>query len=273
MKYRRSPAEGQTPVNRDDLIGRNQSAMRLFEECINNNDIGLGRCLIDDDARFTTPVSPTPLRGAEGYLSVVTLMRASFPDIRWKLERMVADGHTAAVQWLCSGTFTGNRPFAGISPNGRGFSTVVMNFYSFNDDGKIVGDTAAAGVAGIVQGIKEPAAGDGSPGAFCRLADKCTVPGLFARLRLKTAVEDDDDEIRERTKDEFYDPPCTDVLMSSNPLGQLEKLTAKILRTADDSLSCLKRDPDFAKDLVERRLQIVRIEADKLRTLIDALHD
>ena len=35
-----------------------------------------------DKAAFDTPVSPTPLYGAEGYLSVVTLMRKSFPDVQ-----------------------------------------------------------------------------------------------------------------------------------------------------------------------------------------------
>ena len=40
-----------------------------------------------------------------------------------------------------------------IEPNGRKFSTSVMNFYSFDADGKIVDDTAATGIAGILQGI------------------------------------------------------------------------------------------------------------------------
>ena len=33
------------------------------------------------------------------------------------------------------------------------FSTSVMNFYSFDEDGKIVDDVAATGIAGILQGI------------------------------------------------------------------------------------------------------------------------
>ena len=44
-------------------------------------------------------------------------------------------------------------PFAGIEPNGRSFATTVMNFYSFDDEGKIVNDVAAVGIAGILQGI------------------------------------------------------------------------------------------------------------------------
>ena len=134
-------------------ILRNRAIMLEFEKCINTNDLELGRRLISDAARFMTPVSPTPLAGAEGYLSIVTMMRASFPDVQWKLVNMVADEHTVAVQWLCSGTFSGNAPFAGLAPNGRKFSTTVMNFYSVDDDGKIVDDVAATGIAGILQGI------------------------------------------------------------------------------------------------------------------------
>ena len=134
-------------------IERNREAMRRFEKCINTNDLRLGEELISPSASFMTPVSPTPLHGASGYLSVVELMRQSFPDVQWKLQAMVADERTVAAYWICTGTFTGSAPFAGIHPNGRRFSASVMNFYSFNDDGKIIGDVAAAGLAGILQGI------------------------------------------------------------------------------------------------------------------------
>ena len=136
-----------------EIIERNRGAMRRFETCINTNDLALGEELISASAAFTTPVSPEPLYGAKGYLSIVELMRESFPDVQWKLVDMVADEKTVAVQWICSGTFTGKAPFAGITPNGRQFSTTVMNFYSFNAEGKIVGDVAATGIAGILQGI------------------------------------------------------------------------------------------------------------------------
>ena len=137
----------------NNKIERNRAAMREFEKCINTNDLELGRRLISETAQFMTPVSPTPLAGAEGYLSVVTMMRASFPDVQWKLVNMVADEHTVAVQWLCSGTFSGSAPFAGLTPNERKFCTTVMNFYSFDDNGKIIDDVAATGIAGILQGI------------------------------------------------------------------------------------------------------------------------
>lgn len=137
-----------------DPVERNKAAMRRFETCINENDLALGRELISEKAAFATPVSPEPLYGAEGYLSVVSMMRESFPDVHWTLEDMVADERTVAVRWTCTGTFTGTAPFAGVEPNGRSFSTSVMNFYSFDEDGKIVDDVAATGIAGILQGIR-----------------------------------------------------------------------------------------------------------------------
>ena len=140
-------------MNDQDKIERNRNAMRLFETCINTNDLTLGLQLIAEDAEFLTPVSPTPLKGAEGYLSVVEMMRKSFPDVQWKLENMVADAATVAVQWRCSGTFNGTRPFAGLAPNGRSFCATVMNFYSFNENGKIVDDVSADGIAEILREI------------------------------------------------------------------------------------------------------------------------
>ena len=140
-------------ARRGEAIERNRETMRRFEKCINTNDIALGEELIASSAAFSTPVSPTSLYGAKGYLSVVELMRQSFPDVQWKLENMVADETTVAVQWICTGTFTGSTPFAGLKPNGRKFTTTVMNFYTFDAEGKIVGDVAATGIAGILQGI------------------------------------------------------------------------------------------------------------------------
>lgn len=140
-------------LSSDAVIERNRAAMKRFETCINTNDLKLGEELISAKAAFMTPVSPTPLYGAAGYLSVVSLMRASFPDVQWKLEDMVADEKKVAVRWTCSGTFTGSVPFAGVEPNGRSFSTSVMNFYTFDEDGKIIDDVAAVGIAGILQGI------------------------------------------------------------------------------------------------------------------------
>ncbi len=69
----------------DEMRERNREAMRLFEKCINTNDIELGRKLIAETAAFKTPVSPTPLYGADGYLSVVSFHDAYVTDARFSV--------------------------------------------------------------------------------------------------------------------------------------------------------------------------------------------
>ena len=132
-------------------IDAHKAAMKRFEVMINTADSSIAKELVADDAPFFTPASSTPLYGGEGYLSVVHWMRRSFPDVQWKLEEMVAEGNVVAVRWILTGTHKGE--FMGTPPTGKHISTSVMNFYYFNDEGKITNDIAAEGMIGILRGI------------------------------------------------------------------------------------------------------------------------
>jgi len=143
----------QSTDRHQQLTERNMNSMREFEICINTCDETMAQKLIAADAPFYTPVSPKPLIGAAGYLSVVKMMRQSFPDVHWKLEEMVADEKKVAVRWTCSGTHTGPQPFYGVAASGKKFSACVMNFYYFDQDGKIYNDIAAEGLIAILRQI------------------------------------------------------------------------------------------------------------------------
>ena len=130
-------------------IERNKLTMQRFAECINTNDLALAEKLIADDAEFASLISPEKLYGGAGYLSVVDFMRKSFSDIRWEIVDMAAENDKVAVSWICSGTHDGN--FMGMAPTGKKFSFSAMNFYYFNDEGKIINDVAAKGLLGILE--------------------------------------------------------------------------------------------------------------------------
>lgn len=130
---------------------RNILAIKRFMTCINTNDKVLAEELIDSKAEFTTPVSEKPLYGGAGYLSVVDLMRKSFSDIRWEIVDMAAEDDKVAVSWICSGTHDGE--FMRLAPTGKKFSFSVMNFYYFNDEGKIINDVAAQGLFGLFSAL------------------------------------------------------------------------------------------------------------------------
>jgi len=134
-----------------NLIERNKKLMKKFETMINTADIELAKELIDSTALFYTPASPEALYGAEGYLSVVYWMRKGFPDVQWHIVDIVADNDKVAIKWDLTGTHKGE--FMGIKPTGKKISVCVMNFYYFNEDGKIINDVAAEGMIGILRGI------------------------------------------------------------------------------------------------------------------------
>lgn len=132
-----------------DIIERNKSLMKKFETMINTADEKLAQELVADDAPFYTPASPKPLYGGKGYLSVVHWMRKGFSDVQWKLEEMVADENKVAVRWTLTGTHDGD--FLGLAATGTKINTTVMNFYYFDENGKVINDIAAEGMIGILR--------------------------------------------------------------------------------------------------------------------------
>ena len=133
-------------------IESNTDKIKLFEQIINTADEVKAEELIDSNASFITPASPTPLYGAKGYLSLVHWLRKSFPDVQWHALDIVAQEDKVAVLWECTGTHKGD--FMGIPATGKAFKTTFMNIYYFNPAGKITKDVAAVGMIGIINALK-----------------------------------------------------------------------------------------------------------------------
>ena len=132
-------------------LERNKRNIERFKDCINTNDIALAEELIDSKAEFASLVSKDKLYGGSGYLSVVEFMRKSFSDIHWEIVDMAAEDDKVAVSWICSGTHDGE--FMGLPATGKKFEFSCMNFYYFNDEGKIINDVAAKGLIGIFEAL------------------------------------------------------------------------------------------------------------------------
>lgn len=130
---------------------QNINLMKKFEIMINTADEKLAKQLISDNASFFTPASDTPLYGWDGYLSVVQWMRKGFSNVHWKLEEMISGENKIAVRWTCTGTHDGE--FLNLQPTGKSFSACVMNFYYFDENGKIINDIAAEGMIAILRQI------------------------------------------------------------------------------------------------------------------------
>ena len=132
-------------------LERNKRNIECFRDCINTNDRTLAEELIDSKAEFASLVSKDKLYGGSGYLSVVEFMRKSFSDIHWEIIDMAAEEDKVAVSWTCSGTHDSD--FMGLPATGKKFEFSCMNFYYFNDEGKIINDVAAKGLIGLLEAL------------------------------------------------------------------------------------------------------------------------
>lgn len=132
-------------------IETNKQMMLKFVEFINTANEELSKVLISEDAIFYAPTNPEPYKGPSGYMEVLAMMRGGFPDIRWEIEEMVAEGDMIAVLFTLQGTHQGN--FFGIPPTGKKVNVNAMNFYYFVN-GKIVKEYGQPDIFGLLQQIQ-----------------------------------------------------------------------------------------------------------------------
>ena len=108
---------------------------RLFEEVWNRGKVSLLDTLIGAAYVDHNP-SPGQPAGTPGVKGKVESLRACFPDLRFTLEELVAEGDLVAARYSWRGTHKGEA-FLGIPPSGKAILVRGMDFFRLRD-GKIV---------------------------------------------------------------------------------------------------------------------------------------
>ncbi|MGR9162406.1 ester cyclase [Rhizobium leguminosarum] len=129
---------------------RNKMAMRRFVEFINTASEQLAAELIASEAIFHVPGRQEPLRGPDGYLEIIGMMRGGFPDIQWTLEEIIAEDDKIAARFTMRGTHHG--PFLGVEPTGKSITVQAVNFYRLAD-GKFVEERGQPDLLSLLQQI------------------------------------------------------------------------------------------------------------------------
>jgi steroid delta-isomerase-like uncharacterized protein len=124
--------------------------MNRFVQFINTADARLAVELVSSEAVFHVPGRPAPVRGPEGYLDIIGMMRGGFPDIEWALEESVVEGDVIAARFTMRGTHRG--PFFGVPPSGKKIAVQALNIYRLSN-GKIVSEVGQPDFLGLLQQI------------------------------------------------------------------------------------------------------------------------
>ncbi|MGA2811471.1 MAG: ester cyclase [Candidatus Acidiferrum sp.] len=93
---------------------------RLFEELWNKGNLSLADQLFTPNYTHHDSSSPDFGNGPESERKRATLYRNAFPDIRFTVEDITAEGETVVARWSCHGTHKGD--LNGVAPTGKQFT-------------------------------------------------------------------------------------------------------------------------------------------------------
>jgi steroid delta-isomerase-like uncharacterized protein len=121
-------AGGAAPIAADDAANK-KLVQRYFTEMLNEGRVAVADEILAADAQFTNP--PTAVTSREDLKKVVTGLRAAFPDFRFEVAEVVAEGDTVAARWTLTGTHRG--PLQGFEATGKTIRVTGMDFFHFKD--------------------------------------------------------------------------------------------------------------------------------------------
>ena len=104
---------------------------RLFEEVWNKGHQAVADELLASTYTHHDSSSPEFGRGPESEKKRANLYRNAFPDIRFTVEDLIAEGEMVTARWSCHGTHKGD--LNGIAPTGKQFNTTGISIARFTN--------------------------------------------------------------------------------------------------------------------------------------------
>ena len=120
---------------------------RFFEELLSRDDIAVADELLSPGFRFYFAGSPDPMN-LESYKEFLVARRAAFPDRRFVVEDMIAEGDKVSVRFTMHGTHKGE--FRGIAPSGKEVTMTGIDTIRLSD-GKMVEDRVEVDQLGMMR--------------------------------------------------------------------------------------------------------------------------
>ena len=120
---------------------------RFFEELLSTDNLALADELLSPGFRFFFADSPDPL-DLKSYKGFLATRRAAFPDRRFVVEDMIAEGDKVSARFTVRGTHNGE--LWGISPSGTGVTMTGIDMIRLSE-GKMVEDRVEVDQLGMMK--------------------------------------------------------------------------------------------------------------------------
>src|SRR5215207_9514189 len=120
---------------------------RFFEELLSADNLAVADELLSPGFRFYFAGSPDPM-DLERYKEFLVARRAAFPDRRFVVEDMIAEGEKVSARFIMRGTHKGE--FRGIAPSGREVKMTGIDMIRL-EEGKMVEDRVEVDQLGMMR--------------------------------------------------------------------------------------------------------------------------
>jgi predicted ester cyclase len=134
--------------SKTDMTQKNKQTAIAADQAVNNHDSdGLFKDATPDFIDYGDGSMP-PVKGLDSNKMYFKMFLAAFPDIKGENLMTVAEGNQVIIYGDWSGTFKG--PLMGIKPTGKSFKFKDVDFFTFNDEGKITEHRSAQSMAALL---------------------------------------------------------------------------------------------------------------------------
>ena len=98
---------------------------KLYDEILNNGKLELLNQVVSDEY-----IGPRGIKGPKGFAEAVKPVIMAFPDIKWTIEDIIAEGDKVMVKWSWTGTNRGS--FDGFPPTNKVVHHNAINIFQFS---------------------------------------------------------------------------------------------------------------------------------------------
>jgi steroid delta-isomerase-like uncharacterized protein len=131
------------------VLGENKElARRMIEEVWNKQNIAAAELMIAPKYVGHDPATPGDISGIGGFRRFFNQYTSAFPDQRFTIDDLIAEGDRVVTRWSVEGTHTG--PLPGIPPTGKRIR-VTGTTISRIENGKIAEDYIHWDALGLMQ--------------------------------------------------------------------------------------------------------------------------
>ncbi|RMD94452.1 MAG: ester cyclase [Calditrichaeota bacterium] len=148
-----------TIFSKDSTLEKNKAVVRnLFEKVINTGKIDLADKYVAKNIKAHEPLLTDEKvnQGLAGFKEWVQSYRKAFPDLKFRIEDLIAENNMVAVRFTMTGTHKGE--FMGWKPTNKNFTVSGIDILRLKD-GKCVEHWNQTDMLGLLKqlGIFEPA--------------------------------------------------------------------------------------------------------------------